>query len=61
MRNPATIPAMEYSESQDRFLIIEPIGAGTNAEDEILQAQTNLVVVDNWLREVESLAPADPL
>lgn len=61
MRTPATIPAMVYSESQDRFMMIQPIGAGDNTEDEVLQAQTNLVVVDNWHREIQSLAPADTL
>ena len=58
LRNGATIPSWVYSEDEDRFLIVEQTGIGTNAEDEVLQAQTNLVVVDNWYPEVQSLAPA---
>ena len=58
LRNPATIPAWVYSASEDRFLILEQPGVGTSTDDEVLQARTNLVVVDNWYPEVQSLAPA---
>ena len=57
LRNPTTIPSWVYSENQDRFMIIEQTGIGTSAEDEVLQAQTNLVTVDSWFSEVRSLAP----
>ena len=58
LRNGATIPSWVYSEDEDRFLIVEQTGVGTNAEEEVLQAQTNLVVVDGWFPEIRNLAPA---
>ncbi len=58
LKNPTTIPAWVYSASEDRFLILEQPGVGTSTEDEVLQAQTNLIVVDDWYPEVQSLTPA---
>ena len=57
MKNNTTTPSGAYSGLAEKFLLIEDAGAGVSSLDEVLQAQTNLVVVDNWFPEVNSLAP----
>jgi len=57
IRNFNTIPAWDYSPYNENFIFLEQLG-GASAFDSV-EAQTNLVVVENWFEELRSLAPVD--
>ena len=54
MKYVTTTPSETYYGLAEKFLLIEDAGAGVSSLDEILQAQTNLVVVDDWFPEVKT-------
>ena len=61
VNSPNAWKAFDYSSERGQFIGIGRVGAFLEgSEEELLSAQTTLTVVENWLEEVASLAPADP-
>ena len=58
-RNGATRPTWAYSLSRDQFLILRREGTGDTTE-QVLNAQTNITMIDDWYSELSVLAPAVP-
>ena len=58
-RNGATRPTWAYSLSRDQFLILRREGTG-DATEQVLNAQTNITMIDGWYSELSVLAPAVP-
>ena len=56
--SPNTWDPYDYSEDRDQFIVVGRIGSALEGlEEELLSAQTTLVVVENWFDELLSLAP----
>ena len=56
-RNFNTVPAWDYSPYNENFIFLEQLGGASSFDS--VEAQTNLVVVENWFEELRSLAPVD--
>ena len=57
--SPNTWDPYDYSEDRDQFIVVDRIGSALEGiEEELLSAQTTLVVVENWFEELLSLAPS---
>ena len=59
VNSPNTWDPYDYSEDRDQFVVVGRIGSALEGlEEELLSAQTTLVVVENWFDELLSLAPS---
>jgi len=57
--SPNTWDPYDYSKDRDQFIVVGRIGSALEGlEEELLSAQTTLVVVENWFDELLSLAPS---
>ena len=54
-RNAATRPTWDYSVSRDQFLILER-GTNDDTAQQVLAAQTNVSMVEDWFMELSSLS-----
>ncbi len=60
VNSPNTWRSFDYSAEREEFLTIGRVGSYLDGiEEELLSAQTTLVVVENWFDELASLAPVD--
>ena len=55
---PTLVPMWDYSETRGQFMMVESEDSNLEAnQDSVLNAQTNLVVVEDFFSELRSLAP----
>ena len=56
--SPTLVAMWDYSATRGQFMMVESEDANLEAsQDSILNAQTNLVVVEDFFSELRSLAP----
>jgi hypothetical protein len=60
-RQNKTLPGWAYSQKKDKFLMVAQGGLSTAEpiDIQILDQQTNLIIVENWFEELSSLAPSN--
>jgi Tol biopolymer transport system component len=60
-RNNQSLPGWAYSQKRDKFLMVAQGGLSTGEpiDVQILDQQTNLIIVENWFEELSSVAPSD--
>ena len=60
-RNNQSLPGWAYSQKRDKFLMVAQGGlsTGESIDVQILDQQTNLIIVENWFEELNSVAPSD--
>ncbi len=59
-RSLQTFPGWDYFRAEDRFLMIAQGGVEQNQTEQVLAELTILSVVENWVTELQGIAPPDP-
>ena len=60
-RNNVSLPGWTYSREKDMFLLVAQgrLTSDSSLNEQILDQQTNLILVENLFDELDSVAPSD--